>query len=123
MTFLKKLGMVLLKVVNIATGMGPLVTPFLGGGAAAKEVGVAINDLTQISQIVVMTEAVLQQPGSGAAKLASSTPLVLNILRTSQAFAGKKIANEALAEQGAAKIVSGVADFMNAIHPDEVKTS
>ncbi len=123
MTFLKKLGTVLLKVVNIATGMGPLVTPFLGGGVVAKDVGVAVNDLTQISQIVTMTEVILSQPGSGAAKLAASTPLVLNILRTSQAFAGKKIANETLAEQGAAKIVSGIADFMNAIHPDEVKTS
>lgn len=123
MTFLKKLGQILAKAVTVALGIGPIITPFLGGGKTSEYVGTAVNDLTQVSQIVTMVEAVNQTPGSGTAKLAAATPLVLQILKTSQAFSGKKIANEPLAEQGASKIVSGIADFMNAIHPDEVKTA
>lgn len=125
-TFLQGLGTVIGKVGGIALGIGPIVLPFLGGGKVAQEIRqyepTVINDLTQAAQVVTTAEAMFQTPGSGAAKLAAATPLVLQILRTSQAFDGKKIANEALAEQGASKIVSGLADFMNAIHPDEVKT-
>jgi hypothetical protein len=121
MTFLKKLGSFLAKAAAIAVGVGPLLQPFLGSAAPIEQV--AVNDLTQVAQIATMVEAVNQAPGSGAAKLAAATPLVLQVLRTSQAFSGKKIADEALAEKGAAEIVSGVVDFMNAIHPDEVKTA
>lgn len=123
MTFLKKLGGLLAKGVSIASGIGPLVLAFLGAGRA-QEIGErVVDDLAQLSQIAVMAEALNQTPGSGAEKLAAATPLALQILRSSQVFAGKKIANEALAEQGASKIISGLADFMNSIHADEAKTS
>jgi len=121
MTFLKKLGQFLAQAVAIATGVGPLITPFLGQGRASQVPGEVVNDLTQISQVVTSVEAVIQTPGSGAVKLASATPLVLQILRSSQAFAGKQIADEALAEKGAGEVVQGIVDFMNAIHPDEAK--
>jgi hypothetical protein len=121
MTFLKKLGQFLARATAIAVGIGPILQPFLG--SAAPVVQTAVNDLTQISQIATMVEAVNQTPGSGADKLKAATPLVLQILRTSQAFAGKKIADEPLAEDGAADIVTGIVKFMNAIHPDEVKTA
>jgi hypothetical protein len=121
MTFLKKLGQFLAQAVALATGIGPLVAPYLGAGRTSEIPGTVVNDLTQIAQIVTGVEAVMQTPGSGAQKLASATPLVLQILRSSQAFAGKQIANEALAEQGASKVVSGLADFMNAISESEAK--
>jgi hypothetical protein len=122
MTFLSKLGGFLAKAIGIISGIGPILQPFLGsggtGGKIAEYTPVVVNDLTQIASLVTTAEAFYQTPGSGATKLAAVTPLVLQILRTSQAFDGKKIANEALAEQGASKIVSGIADFMNSIHPD-----
>jgi hypothetical protein len=121
MTFLKKLGAFLAKAAAIAVGVGPLIQPFLGSAAPVEQT--AVNDLTQVAQIATMVEAVNQAPGSGGAKLAGATPLVLQVLRTSQAFSGKKIADEALAEEGARDIVTGVVKFMNAIHPDEVKTA
>jgi hypothetical protein len=121
MTFLKKLGQFLAQAVALATGMGPLIQPFLGSGRASEIPGTVVNDLTQVAQVVTSVEAVMQTPGSGADKLAAATPLVLQILRSSQAFAGKKIANETLAEQGASRVVSGIADFMNAIDEGEVK--
>ena len=115
MSFLKKLGQILANAAGIAVGIGPIIQPFLGSGKAASVEATAVNDLTQISQVVVMGEAVVQTPGSGLAKLAAATPLVLQILKTSQAFSGKKIANEALAEKGASDIVTGIVEFLNAI--------
>jgi hypothetical protein len=123
MNFLKKLGKILANATAIAVGIGPIIGPFLGAGKAASAEATAVNDLTQISQIVTMVEAVVQTPGSGATKLQAATPLVLQILKTSQAFVGKKVADEALAEKGAADIVTGIVEFMNAIHGDEAKTA
>jgi hypothetical protein len=121
MTFLKKLGQFLAQAVALATGIGPLIEPFLGQGRASEVPATVVNDLTQIAQVVTSVEAVIQTPGSGAQKLASATPLVLQILRSSQAFAGKQIADEALAEKGASEVVQGVVDFMNAISEGEAK--
>ena len=123
MTFLKKLGQLIAQAAAIASGIGPLVLPFLGAGRG-QQIGTAvINDLTQLSQIALMAEAMNQTPGSGAAKLAAAKPLALQILRSSQAFAGKKIDNEALAEEGAGDVINGLVKFMNAVHPDEAKTA
>jgi len=126
MTFLSKLGKFLAKagaiaanIAGIAAGIGPIIQPFLGAKGGAIE-GKVVNDLTQIAGVVTTAEAILQQPGSGAAKLAAATPLVMSILQTSEAISGKKVANEALFQQGASKITSGMADVLNSLHPDSV---
>lgn len=123
MNFLKKLGTILANAAGIAAGIGPIIQPFLGQGKAAQIEPTVVNDLTQAAQIVTMIQAVITTPGSGPQKLAAATPLVLQILKTSQAFSGKKIADEALAEKGAAEVVQGLVDFMSAIHEDEAKTA
>lgn len=122
MTFLSRLGSILLKVLSIATGIGPLVTPFLGG-TAGTVASTAVNDLTQIGKVIVMAEALIQGKGLGATKLAAATPLIAQILQSSEMLSGKHIANNALFMQGARQITSGMADVLNAIHPDEAKSS
>lgn len=122
MTFLSKLGKVLATIVNIAgmaAGIGPILQGFLGSKVGAV-VGTAVNDLTAIGQTVLSAETIIQAPGSGAAKLSAATPLVAQIIQTSELVAGHKIANEALFIQGSQKITSGVADILNALHPDGV---
>jgi len=123
LTFLKKLGTILANAAGIFAGIGPIITPFLGSAAsqASSAIGTAVNDLTAISQVVVQVEAVLQAPGSGPQKLIAATPLVIQILKTSQIVAGKQIADEALFAKAAQEITSGVADLLNSIHPDEAK--
>jgi hypothetical protein len=121
LTFLKKLGAALAKGLIIATEVGPIIQPFLGSAKAQAVEATTVNDLTQISQVVTSAEALIQAPGSGAQKLAASTPLVLSILQTSQAFDGKKIVNMELAIKAAGEITSGTADFMNALGSDQVK--
>lgn len=125
MTFLKKLGQVLAQGIALATGIWPLVSPLFGSKAqqAGTVAGTVVNDLTQIAQIVTSTEAIIQTPGSGAAKLEAAGPLVYNVLVTSEAFAGHKIANPDAAKAAAAKLTSAVADFMNALSPDGIKTA
>ena len=79
------------------------------------------NDLTAVGQIVVTAEAVLQTSG-GAAKLAAAAPLVTNIVRTSELVSGHEIADEALFLQGCTNITSGVAQVLNSLKSDNVKS-
>jgi hypothetical protein len=124
-TFLKKLGQVLLRVVGIAAGIGPVITPFLGSGKAGQVAGTVTNDLTSIGSIIVQLEtAFAAVPNStGAQKLQAAIPLVSNIIKTSELAAGKKIANEALFTQACTEYAQATVDLLNSIHPDEVKTA
>lgn len=117
MTFLKKLGTILANFAGIAAGIGPIIKPFLGSAAPIADT--AINDLTAIGNVVVSAEAILQTPGSGAAKLQAAAPLVAQIIQTSQLLSGKKIANQALFQQGCTKITDGTADILNSLNPDQ----
>jgi hypothetical protein len=125
MTFLKKLGQVLLKVVGIAAGIGPVITPFLGSGKAGQVAGTVTNDLTSIGSIIVQLETAFAAiPGStGAQKLQAAIPLVSNITKTSELVVGKKIANETLFTQACTEYAQATVDLLNSIHPDEVKTA
>lgn len=123
MTFLKKLGQILASIAGVAAGIGPIVLPFLGSGKAASVATVGINDLTSIGQVVVQAEALMQTPGSGAAKLTAATPLVAQIIQTSELVVGKKIANEALFLQGSAKVTSGVADILNSLDANAAQST
>ncbi len=127
MTFLKKLGQVLLQVVGVATGMGPLIAPFLGSGSKAATVaGTVVNDLTSIGSVVVQIETAFQALGpsvTGAQKLAAAIPLVANIIKTSEMVAGKKIANETLFTQAVTEYTQATVDLLNSLHESNVKTA
>jgi hypothetical protein len=116
MKFLKVLGTILSRGLGIFLGIEPLLTPFIGSanGTPAK----VINDLTSVGQIVVQAEALIQGEGLGATKLAAATPLVANVVRTSELVSGRKIENEAEFIAACQKITSGVADVINSLHHD-----
>lgn len=125
MTFLAKLGSFLAKGIALLTGLGPLIAPLFGSksGAVSSTLGTVTNDLTAIGQVVVTAEAVIQTPGSGAAKLAAAAPLVTNIIRTSEIVSGHQIKDDALFIQGCTNVTSGVAQILNSLSPDNVKSS
>lgn len=127
MTFLSKLGSLLAKGLALATGVWPLVSGLFGSSAKAQQAqqtgNTVINDLTQIGQIVVQAEALIQAPGSGAQKLAAATPLVVNIVKTSELVSGHKIANETLFIQGCTDLTSAIAEVLNSLSPDSVNTA
>jgi hypothetical protein len=125
-TFLKKLGQVLLKVVAIGAGIGPVILPFLGSGKAQQVGTTAVNDLTQIGQVVVQIEtafAALPPGTTGAQKLAAALPLVANIIKTSELVINKQVANEALFTQACTEYTQATVDLLNSLHENNVKTA
>lgn len=123
MSFLKKLGLILVNVATTAAGIGPILAPLLGNkaGAVLGAVSVVANDLTAIGTVVVQIETALQGK-TGADKLAAAVALVGPIIRTSQLVSGKKIADQEKLQKGIAEVTQGVVDILNSISDDSVKT-
>lgn len=121
LTFLKKLGQVLAKAVTIEMGLGPVLAPFLG--SAGPIVNKVENDLTQIAQLVTTVEAVIQTPGSGAAKLTAAIPLVTSVISSSELLVGKKVANQALFTQACTEYTQATVDLLNSLDASAVKTT
>lgn len=124
MSFLKKLGQLLVNVAGIAVGIGPIIGPFLGSGKAGQVTGTVVNDLTAIGSLIVQIESVGNVAGlTGPQKLKAVIPLVTNVVRTSELVSGKKIANEALFTQACTEYAQATVDLLNSIHGDEAKTA
>ena len=123
MTFLKKLGQILLSVSTAALGVGPLVGPLFGNKGTQVTTGIAnvTSDLTSIGTVIVQIETALQGK-SGADKLQAAIALVGPIIRTSQLVSGKKIANDALLQKGIGEVTQGMVDILNSIDQESVKT-
>jgi len=119
-TFLKKLGMVIVDGAAIAVGLQPIIQPMLG--SAKPAVTTVTNDLSSIAQLVTMIETALHGQ-AGTAKLQALIPLVKSVISTSELVSGKKIANEALFTQGCTEVGQGVVDILNSISQNEVKTA
>lgn len=123
LTFLKKLGQILLNVAGVATGIGPIISPFIGS-SASKVITTGTNDLTSIAQLVVTVEtAFAASGGTGVDKLKALIPLVQNIVKTSEVVSGKKIADDVLFTKGCQEIGQGMVDVLNSIHPDSAQHS
>ena len=121
MTFLKKLGQLLLKGVALAEGVYPFFQPLLGS-KAGQVVATSINDLKLIANQVVTIETALAGK-TGAEKFAALVPLVAQIIRTSELVSGKEIADEAKFQTGVSEVAQGVVDILNSIHEKEAKTA
>jgi hypothetical protein len=120
MTFLSKLGSIILKATEVIMGFGPLVSMTVPATAGA--VTVITNDLQQIAGIITSVEAAGQALQiAGPQKLIAATPLVAQAILQSSLLANHKIANEVLFKQGAQKIADGMADVLNSLH-DSVET-
>lgn len=128
MTFLSKLGQVMQiagKVVAVVTGFGPVITALTPTKKDDEFLARIASPLQQIAGIVAQVEGMAQAldtPLPGAEKLKMATPIVAQII-LSDLIAGKKISNPVLFKQGCASITSGVADVLNSIKEDEVKTT
>jgi len=122
MSFLKKLGLVLASVASTAIGIGPLVTPLLGGGnKAAGVIGSVTNDLTAIGSVIAQVETIFAgQDGMSDQKLKAAVALVGPIIRTSQLVSGKKIADEVKLKDGIGRVTQGIVDVLNSLHADSV---
>ena len=121
LTFLKKLGQIIVNAAGIAVGIGPIIQPFLGSGKAGTVVTTALNDFTAMGQTIAQIEAAFAAvPGStGVQKLQAAIPLIQNIVKTSELVSGKKIANETLFIQACTEYAQATVDLLNSIDQKE----
>jgi hypothetical protein len=116
-TFLKKLGGILVKGIAVAVGFAPMIQQFVPGSTGIVQT--VSKDLAQIADIIVQAEAMGQALGQpGPQKLIAVTPMVAQIILGSSMLSGHKIANSDLFKQGCTSIASGMADVLNSLKDD-----
>lgn len=114
MTFLKKIGSIVLKVIGIAAGLMPLIKQATPAGTAA-----AVEDkLTSAFNAVITTEQAFTaaygvKSGLGSDKLKAATPFVAALVQNVDILAGKKPKDEALFEDACTRATSAFADILN----------
>lgn len=115
MKWLTRIGGVVLKVSEILTGVGPLLTSV--NPKAAPIVQTVVTDLQRLEAVIVQVEIFGQALGlPGAEKLKGAAPAVAQILLESAKASGHDIEDQALFLRGATKIADGLADCLNARH-------
>ena len=114
MKWLTKVGQVGLNIGGIVAGVGPIGSVLFPQykDQINKVVGTSSGIVSILTQMEVMGQ-VLNLPGVD--KLKAATPLVAQIILSSDALIGKKIKDQILFQQGATKITDGWADVLNSL--------
>jgi|SRR5581483_2101349 len=113
MTFLKKLGTVILKVVGLITGFAPLVNQYVD---TSKVAPLVTDKLNQALNVIVTAEQMFAAAGAqkaGSQKLAAASKFVAQIIQQADILVGRKPQNEALFEDASTRLTSALADILN----------
>lgn len=111
----------MLKGLGIVSAFGPAVQQVAPG--AGPVVQTIVGDISKLLNIITTTEAVgqaLSLPGADKAKAAG--PLIMQEFLQVMAATGHTIANGAAAQAASVTIAGGIADFLNAVHPQVATT-
>lgn len=120
MTFLKRIGRIIQTGAELFLGFAPLLTASMPQASGAVQV--VSRDLSELLTIIAQAEAAGASLGlAGPDKLRIAAPQLLQVLLSSAVLAGKPIQNPSLALQGATKVGDGLADLLNAVHPEAVQ--
>jgi hypothetical protein len=109
MSFLKKAGQVVLKIIGLWQGVAPLAGKLIPG---AGEISAAVNAILTAEQMFVAAYGPDAKKGSD--KLRAAVPFVAQLIQASEAFQGKTLKDGKLAEQAFTQITSALADLLNA---------
>ncbi len=118
MTWLKKIGIVVLKIVGIATGLLPLIEKSLpqtaGTATAESKIAALFNVIVTAEQMFTAVNGTDVKTGSQ--KLAAAVPFVSSLLESALAeLPGQpKVKDEVKFKAAAEQIASGLADALNA---------
>lgn len=120
MSFLKKLGLGILKGIKVAAGYAPYVLAQLPAGTGVR----AFDVMAEICKVVVNAEVMvgaISDPNAktGPQKLEAATPVVLQLLKQSEFLAGKQIYNEDLLMEAAREYADATAKLLNSLKPLE----
>lgn len=117
MSFLKKLGTLILRGAVEFTSVGPKVAERFPGAAPIIER--IQGTLDQLASVVISAEVMGQALGTpGPDKLKAAAPQVASIILHSSVLAGRKISDPDLFNRGATKIADGMADVLNSLKDD-----
>jgi len=112
MTFLKKLGQVVLKLIGFWTGFAPLIQQAVTGSQTAAQVadklGQAFNVIITAEQMYAAAEG-----KTGPQKLTAATPFVAQLVQEVDLLAGRHPKNEALFQDAATRLTAALADVLN----------
>ena len=114
LSYLKAFGLAVVKIIGVVAGITPVIE------TAAPVTRPVLDKLSQIGALVMQVEAVfaaVSDPAAktGSQKLKAATPLVAQVLQTSELVTGKKIKDEQAFIAAAGTITSGVADLLNSL--------
>ncbi len=121
LSFLKRAGVLLAKVIGAISGVAPAVETLLGqyNTAYATKVTTIIDTFQAILQKAVDTEVAFSAvyPGAktGAQKLQALSALIAPVIAEVELIKGKKIANAVLYNEALVDISNGAAKLLNAI--------
>jgi hypothetical protein len=120
MTFLSKIGGIILKGIAIAANIGGVVAQQIP--QVSGPVNRALGFLTELAPIITTVEVIGQLrgiPGPEKAKLAG--PLIGQVILQSDFMASKKIDQPDLFKLGCERIAGGVADVLNSLRAEDAK--
>src|SRR4051812_47529302 len=122
MTLLMKIGVAILKITQIVTGFGPLLSQLSPQNAGT--IATVQSELAQLSGVIVTVKAIGQSLGiKGPDKLKAAGPLVAQVILQSSLMAHHQIDNPALFQQASTKIADGIADLLNSLKSSGVQTT
>lgn len=109
MSWLKKVGQVVLKITGLWQEVAPLVGRAIPGlGQVSNIIGIIVS----VEQL--FTSAYGADAKKGSDKLKAATPQVAQLIQSTEFFQGKTLKNPTLAEQAFTQITSAFADLLNA---------
>lgn len=121
MTFLSKLGGILVQAGAVITGIKPLFPMIKGGDVASKFIDKFTNPFNEIIEAIVMVEAIGQALKiKGPDKLKAASPLIANIILKSDMLVGKKIKNQDLFNVSVEQVANGMVGILNSVNEQEV---
>lgn len=109
MSWLKKVGQVVLKITGLWGTVAPLAGRLIPG---AGEVSSIISVIVSVEQL--FTAAYGADGKKGSDKLRAATPMVAQLIQASSFFQGKALKNEPLAADAYTRITAAFADLLNA---------
>lgn len=113
MTFLKKLGSIVFKIVGIWSGIAPILQSATPAGSIASTVE---DKLGKAFGVIITAEQMFAATGgasTGSEKLKAATPFVAQLIQSTDLLIGKKPKDEVKFEAAATALTSALADILN----------
>lgn len=125
MTFLKRLGNILIQATSVIAGFGPFVVKTTPTDKDDKALPIVIDTLSHVASLVVTAEAMgqaIQVPGPQKAKMVA--PLIAQAILQSQFAYGQKIAKDKEGDflSASERLGAALADALNCFEDSTIKT-